>query len=56
MADADDRAIRNLIHASGSVDEAKNELALWFSEKELVDYKVVSEAILYDVNLDGILE
>lgn len=56
MADADDRAIRNLIHASGSVEEAKNELALWFTEKELVDYKIVSEAILYDVNLDGILE
>lgn len=56
MADADDRAIRNLIHASGSVTEANDELSLWFKKGELIDYKVVSEAILYDVNLDGILE
>jgi nucleoside-diphosphate kinase len=56
MADSDERAIRNLIHASGSVDEAKQELAHWFSDKELVDYRLVQESILYDVNLDGILE
>jgi len=56
MADGDDRAIRNLIHASGSVKEATQELALWFSEKELIDYRLVQEGVLYDVNLDGILE
>lgn len=56
MADTDDRAIRNLIHASGTVDEAKQELALWFSDKEVVEYRLVAESILYDVNLDGILE
>ncbi len=56
MADTDDRAIRNLIHASGSVEEATQELALWFGEEELVNYKLVQEGILYDVNLDGILE
>ena len=56
MADTDDRAIRNLIHASGTVDEAKQELALWFGEKEVVEYRLVAESILYDVNLDGILE
>jgi nucleoside-diphosphate kinase len=56
MADTDDRAIRNLIHASGSVEEATQELAHWFSPKELVDYRLVAEGILYDVNLDGILE
>jgi nucleoside-diphosphate kinase len=56
MADTDGRAIRNLIHASGSVDEATQELAHWFSESELIDYRLVQEGILYDVNLDGILE
>lgn len=56
MADTDDRAIRNLIHASGSVDEARQELAHWFAQNELVDYRLVQEGILYDVNLDGILE
>jgi nucleoside-diphosphate kinase len=56
MADTDDRAIRNLIHASGSVEEAQQELAHWFEKHELVDYRLVQEGILYDVNLDGILE
>ncbi len=56
MADTDDRAIRNLIHASGSVEEATQELAHWFSSGEIVDYRLVAEGILYDVNLDGILE
>lgn len=56
MADTDDRAIRNLIHASGSVEEARQEIAHWFGTHELIDYRLVQEGILYDVNLDGILE
>jgi len=56
MADTDGRAVRNLIHASGSVEEAENEIKHWFKESELVRYKLVQEQILYDVNLDGILE
>jgi nucleoside-diphosphate kinase len=56
MADSDDRAIRNLIHASGSVQEAEQEIAHWFNKDELVTYRLVQEQILYDVNLDGILE
>lgn len=56
QADTDGRAIRNLIHASGSVDEARQELAHWFSDKDLIEYRLVQESILYDVNLDGILE
>jgi len=56
IADTDDRAVRNLIHASGTPDEAQKEISLWFKESELMNYKLVQEAILYDVNLDGILE
>lgn len=56
MSDTDGRAIRNLIHASGTVPEAEKELKHWFSEGELVNYTHVQEKILYDVNLDGILE
>jgi nucleoside-diphosphate kinase len=52
----DDRAVRNLIHCSDSPDEAKREIAIWFSEKELISYRLVADQILYDVNLDGILE
>jgi hypothetical protein len=56
MTDADGRCIRNLVHASGTPDEAKQEIAHWFSPTELVDYRLIAEQILYDVNLDGILE
>lgn len=56
MSDMDGRAVRNLVHASGSVKEAEQELAHWFSKNELANYRLVGEQILYDVNLDGLLE
>ena len=56
LADADKRAVRNLVHASSSVEDAEKETKVWFKENELVNYKSVREKILYDVNLDGILE
>ncbi len=56
IAAIDDRAVRNLVHCSDEVSEAEREISLWFTEKELLNYRLVSEAILYDVNLDGILE
>ena len=56
MADDDGRAVRNLIHASGSVKEAEMEISHWFKPEELVNYRLVQEQIIYDVNLDGILE
>lgn len=56
MSDSDGRAVRNLIHASGSPKEAQDEIKHWFSPKEMVDYNHVQDKILYDVNLDGILE
>jgi len=56
MADTDERAVRNVVHASSSVDEAENEIKLWFKDDEIVKYNIIQEKILYDVNLDGILE
>lgn len=56
MADTDNRAIRNLVHASGSDGEAENEIKHWFKKEELLNYKLISEKILYDVNMDGLLE
>lgn len=55
-ADTDKRAVRNIIHASGTVKEAEDEIKLWFSENEILNYRLVAEEILYDANLDGILE
>ena len=56
IAAVDDRAVRNLIHCSESAEEAKREIAIWFTDKEMTEYRLVGEQILYDVNLDGILE
>lgn len=55
-ADADHRSVRNIIHSSGSVDEANKEIALWFKPEEVLSYRLINEEILYDINLDGILE
>ena len=37
VADEVDRAARNLVHASGNLQEAERELKVWFKEEELVD-------------------
>ena len=56
MSDADARSVRNLVHASGSVKEASDEIKHWFKKEEIIDYKLVQEQIIYDVNMDGIFE
>lgn len=56
MASIDDRAVRNLIHCSDTPENANSEIALWLTEDEVTSYRLLNEAILYDVNLDGILE
>ena len=56
VSDADGRAVRNLIHASGSPEEAVMEIKHWFASQEVHKYQLIQEKILYDVNLDGILE
>ena len=56
MADMDQRSVRNLIHASGDVGEAEQEITIWFSQEEILNYNHIHEKILYDVNLDGIKE
>ncbi|MDB5237753.1 MAG: hypothetical protein JWM46_23 [Candidatus Kaiserbacteria bacterium] len=56
IAAVDDRAVRNLIHCSESAEEAAREIAIWFTDAEMTEYRHINEQILYDVNLDGILE
>lgn len=50
------RAVRNLLHCSESPQEAEREIAVWFRPEELINYKTTHERILYDVDLDGIVE
>lgn len=56
LAGIDIRAVRNLVHCSDSPEEASREAKIWFDEKDMINYRLVQEEILYDVNLDGILE
>lgn len=56
MSDNDGRSVRNLVHASGSPKEAIDEINHWFKKEELYDYRLIAEQMLYDVEIDGILE
>mgnify|MGYP001566826264 CR=1 FL=1 len=56
LSSLDERAVRNLVHCSDKPEEAERETSIWFKPDELVSYRQLHEEILYDVNLDGILE
>lgn len=41
------RAMRNIVHASSSVPDAKREIRHWFSDNEIFDYKRADEDIMF---------
>lgn len=43
FADSAKKGIPNLIHASGDVSDAEQEIDYWFSDSELYDYSVLNE-------------
>ncbi|MFH1827319.1 MAG: nucleoside-diphosphate kinase [bacterium] len=46
LANTSKRAIKNLLHASGSKEEADYEIPLWFDKSELVEYKRIDEEVI----------
>jgi len=48
QSDAESRSVRNLMHASGDVDEANREIPLWFEKSELFEYQTVMDKVLHD--------
>lgn len=56
LAGTDDRAVRNLVHCTDNPAESQREIDIWFKKEEIIKYRLLAEEILYDVNLDGILE
>ena len=56
LANSAGRAVRNLIHCSDKVSEAEREIPLWFDQSEIIHYRAVNEKILYEVDLDDLLE
>ena len=55
MSDADKRSVRNVMHASGSVKEANDEIPHWFKKNEIFEYNLLVEQIIYGARLEGIL-
>jgi len=42
------RPVRNIVHASGSIEESKREIRHWFLPKEIFDYQRAEEAVMFD--------
>lgn len=47
VANAEQRSIHNLIHASETQEEAANEISLWFGDEEIPSYNLTSEGVMY---------
>jgi len=47
VANVEGRAIHNIMHASETVEEATNEINLWFRPEEIHDYKRAEEDIMF---------
>lgn len=48
LADELGHPIRNLLHASGDVEEAKEDIKTYFDESEIISYPLIVEQVLYD--------
>ena len=47
QANSSKRAVHNIIHASGTIEETKHEIEFWFSPEEIHDYKRAEEDIMF---------
>lgn len=48
LSNSQNRPIRNLIHASGTAEEAQREIPVWFTDTELHKYEHVNDRVQYD--------
>lgn len=48
LADTDNRAIRNLVHASANIEDSNYEIPVWFNENEIYTYVNIRDAVLYN--------
>jgi nucleoside-diphosphate kinase len=46
LANTASRAIKNMMHASGTVEEAKYEIPLWFAKEEITKYTRTDEEVM----------
>ena len=53
LANMQNRAVRNLIHASEIVEDSTREIGLWLKAEEIMDYTHVQELLLYGEMFTG---
>jgi nucleoside-diphosphate kinase len=49
LANEQNRPLRNLIHASDTVEDGEKEIKVWFKEDELFEYELAIEKFMYNV-------
>jgi len=47
LANEQNRPLRNIVHASDTVEDGEKEVNLWFSKEELFDYQTAGEKFIY---------
>lgn len=48
LADEYKRPIHTLVHASGSPEEAENEIKIWLEPSDILNYDLLTETVIYD--------
>jgi nucleoside-diphosphate kinase len=56
ISNIENRSVKNVVHASSSIEDAQKEIDVWFKSGEIMSYRLIAEEILYDVNIDGVEE
>lgn len=56
LSGIENRSVRNVVHASGTSEEAQSEIQNWFDSSEIMEYRLIAEEVMYDVNMDGVEE
>ena len=49
LANEQNRPLRNIIHASDTVEDGEKEIKVWFTKEELFDYESAGEKFMYKI-------
>lgn len=52
LANENKRPLRNIIHASDTIQDAEKEIEVWFTEDELFEYDIADEKMMFFLNSD----
>jgi len=49
LANEQNRPLRNIIHASDTIEDGEKEVNLWFTKEEFFDYELAGEKFMYSL-------